>query len=578
MTQPPGPYGPPGMPVGPGGPPAYGGPPPPGGSGPGPDSGPGAGTSGGTGAGPWQPSPPSPSLPGVPPPPSTPGAPSGPPPAPPVGPPAGPPAGTPAGPPAGPPPGNAYPGPPPPSGHAQGSTPPYNPYGSGPGSPPAAPADPARRRLIAILSTVVVLALIATGTLVWLFVVKDDDGGGGSSTATDGKTMARAWATPDPGTGVEMLGAWTSGTRAFAGDEKAIVAYDIADGRETGKFTPPSGQLCGMVPKTSQGIGIAMYGRDDDCDTTVAIELATMRSLWDKKTKDVSATDDRYRIVQTDVDAEQVVVTTLRGIAAYDLKTGDQRWKWDSSESDPDEIDGLRVDGKTVLTTQTTYEEGEPAVLTAFDSGDGTRKWTKNIPATGDDYASVTLIHADPALVEIQRNGEDFLQTYDTNGNLRSEIPRRGPEGVLQLEYGNSPYDLDFGAPTRYALAVANDTLYLMSTRRDLGPGEAVRLVAFDLNTGKARWSKPLGKNMGDGDIVGFDPTGVLVLATGLPGAPGRLMAFKHEDGSSLGARAVGGKDLLGAGDTDDWLLTEGRLVGFAWFVQPGIPALVTLA
>lgn len=572
MTQPPGPYGPPGMPGGPGGPPAYGGPPPPGGSGPGAPAGPD-----GTGAGPWQPSPPSPSLPGVPPPPSAPGAPSGPPSGP-----SGPPAGSPGGPPSpGPPPGSAYPGTPPSGGHSPGSTPPYNPYGSGPGGtpPPTAPRDPAQRRLIAVLSTVVALALIAAGTLVWVFVLKDDGGGDGTSnTATDGKTMARAWATPDVGMSVDMIGAWTSGTRTFAGDGKAIVAYDIADGREVGKFTPPTGQLCGMVPKTSQGIGIAMYGADDDCDTTVAIDLATMRSVWDKKTKDVASTDDRFRTVQTDVDGEQVVVTTLRGIAAYDLKTGDQRWKWDASETDPEEIDGLRVDGKTVLVTQTPYEEGEAAVLTAFDSGDGTRKWSKNISPSADSYATVTLIHADPALVEIKRNGEDFLQAYDANGNLRSEIPERGPEGVLDLEYGHNPYDLDFGAPTRYAVVVAKDTLSIMSTRRDLGPGEAVRLVAFDLNTGKARWSKPLGKDVGDGDIVGSDPTGVLVLGKGLPGTPGRLMAFKHENGSSLGARSVGGKDLLGAEDTDEWLLAEGRLVGFTWFVQPGVPGLVTLA
>ncbi|WP_436778068.1 outer membrane protein assembly factor BamB family protein [Yinghuangia sp. YIM S09857] len=470
--------------------------------------------------------------------------------------------------------GNAYPGTPPPG--AGGSTPSYNPYGTGSTPPPNRPHDPARRRLIAILSTVVALALIATGTLVWLFVIKDD--GGDGSSATDGRTMARAWATPDTGKSVDMLGAWTSGPRAFVGDEKAIVAYDVADGREVGKFTAPSGEFCGMVPRTSQDVGVAMYGAGDNCDTTVAVDLTTMRSLWEKKTKDVGNSGDRYRTVQTDVDGELVVVTSERGLVAYDLKTGDQRWKWDSAESNPDEIDGLRVDGKAVLVTQTTYEEGEPAVLTAFDTADGARKWTKNIPASADSYASLTLIHADPALVQIERNGEEFFQAYDADGNLRSEIPVRGPEGILDLEYGQSPYDLDFSAPTRYAVVVAKDTFYIMATRRDMGPGDVVRLVAFDLNTGKARWSKPLGKGVGDGDIVGSDATGVLVLGKGLPGAPGRLAAFKHEDGSSLGAREVGGKDLLGAEDTDEWMLTEGRLVGFTWNVRPGVPSLVTLA
>lgn len=544
---------------------------PPGGSGPGAQGG-----QGGTGVTPppWQPSPPSPSLPGVPPPPSGPA--SGPPAGPPSGPPSGPPGAPAQGPPT--PQGPAYPGTPPP-GQSPGSTPPYNPYGTGSTSPPAGPRDPARRRLVAILSTVVVLALIATGTLVWLFAIKDDgDGNGSTPIGTDGKTMARTWATPDVSMRDDMLGAWTSGARAFVGDEKSIIAYDIADGREVGKYTPPSGQLCGMASKTSQGVGIAMFGADNNCDTTVAIDLATMASLWEKETKDNNNTDDKYRTVETDVDGEQVVVTTLKGVAGYDLKTGDQRWKWDDSDSDPDDFDDILVDGAMVLATRTEYSEGAPAVIMAFDTNDGTRKWTKNIPASADRYASVTLLHADPAVVQIERNGEYFVQAYDGNGNLRSEIPMRGPEGVLDIGYGYSQYDADFGTPITYGVVVAKDTLHIMSMRRDAEPGQVVRLVAFDLANGKARWSKPLDKDIGEGDIVGSDPTGVLVLGKGLPGTPGRLTAFKYEDGSSLGSRAVGGKDLLGARDTEQWMVAEGRLVGFTSVVRPGVPALVTLA
>ncbi|NUU25959.1 MAG: PQQ-binding-like beta-propeller repeat protein, partial [Streptomycetaceae bacterium] len=442
------------------------------------------------------------------------------------------------------------------------------------------PQGPARRRLTAILAAVVALALVATGTLVWLFVIKDDGGGGGSG-PLGGSAMKHAWNSPTAGARVDMLGAWSTGQRVYAGDKDAIVAYDVADGRETGKFTPPSGELCGMASTVSDGIGVAMYGPADQCDTTVAVELATMKPLWDKKTRNTSSTDD-FLTVATAVDGGMVVLTTPTGLVAYDLKDGTQRWTAPSgatgSSSDQD-TDDLRVEGGTVLTVATTYTKNTPAVITAFNSADGKRKWTVNIPASSDGYASAWLVHADPAVIEIERNGDYLLQSYDDSGRLRSEIPMRGPEGVLDaFNTRNPPYTSDFDSSTQYNVAIGNDTLYAMSTRRDQAPGEIVRLVAFDLSTGKARWSKPLGDELGSGVIVGSDPDGVLVLGSGLPGATGKLLAFRHEDGSSLGARDVDGKDLLGADDPGQWMLAEGRLVGFSWTARPDVPALVTLA
>ncbi|MCF2533050.1 outer membrane protein assembly factor BamB family protein [Yinghuangia soli] len=459
-----------------------------------------------------------------------------------------------------------------------GGSPPYGQPAHGTPPIPRAPGRAASRRFVAAVAAVVALVLVAGGILVWQFALKDDGGDGGSP-VTDGKTMKHAWKTP-PGDGrVETLGAWTSGQRVITGDAKAITAYDIADGREAGRFTPPTGEFCGMATKASQGIGIAAYGPAGKCDMTVAIDLATMRSAWERKSKDVANSDDKFRRVQTAVDGDIAVISTSTGLSAFNLKDGAKRWDWSPTSSDDEGVDGLRVEGGTVLVEQSSYEKQSPANLIAIDAADGSRRWSKSIPPADDGYAWLNLVHADPVVVEIARGGDYILQSYDRDGKLRAEIPSHGPDGMTDpRDMRSAPYNSDFDSAPYYSVAVAKNTLYIKTERRDQKLGEIVRLVAFDLGTGKARWSMPMGKDVADIEIVGTDASGVLVLGTGLPGAPGQLMAFKHEDGSSLGARAVDGRALLDAADSAIWMLSEGRLIGFTWLSRPEVPGLVGLA
>ncbi|NUS54256.1 MAG: PQQ-binding-like beta-propeller repeat protein, partial [Streptomycetaceae bacterium] len=440
------------------------------------------------------------------------------------------------------------------------------------------------RGLIAGLSTVTALAVIAAGALGYLYATKDDSGTGpGGGLATDGKTMRQAWKSPAPGARIDMLGTWTAPGRTIAGDKSALVAYDAGTGAEIGRFTPPTGEFCGMAAHSSDGIGLAMYGPKDACDTTVALDLATMRSLWDKKSK-TAATGDKYRSVETDSGPGTAVLSTSTGVAAFGLKDGVQKWSWNfdrstTSTTDDPEVDALRIDGGTVLVELGQYTKNTPAQVVALDVGDGRRKWQTTIPVTDSGYSTVYLVNAEPAVLEIQRNGSYYLQSLGDQGQLRAEIPLRGPDGTLRAyDTRSAAYSSDFGAAPQYNVVIAKDTLFATTVKRDQPAGQAVRLVAFDLTNGKARWSTALGADLYNADVVGTDDTAVFVLGRGLPGTPGKLVAVKRQDGNVRGARAVDGKDFLSADDRAGWSLADQRLTAFAWTAYPEVPALVTLA
>ncbi|GAA4960320.1 hypothetical protein GCM10023205_24450 [Yinghuangia aomiensis] len=492
------------------------------------------------------------SLPGVPPPPGTP---------------------SPAGPPG--PAAAAYPGSTP-----APATPPYS-YGTSSTPPPQRTPG---RGLIAGLSTITALAVIAAGALGYLYATKDDGGTGpGGGLATDGKTMRQAWKSPAPGARIDMLGTWTAPGRTIAGDKTALVAYDAGTGAEIGRFTPPTGEFCGMAAHGSDGVGLAMYGPKDACDTTVAVDLATMRSLWDKKTK-TAATGDKYRSVETDSGPGTAVLSTSTGVAAFGLKDGVQKWSWNfdrssTSTTDDPEVDALRIDGGTVLVELGQYTKNTPAQVVALDAADGRRKWQTTIPVTDSGYSTVYLVNAEPAVVEIQRNGSYYLQSLGDQGQLRAEIPLRGPDGTLRAyDTRSAAYSSDFGAAPQYGVVITKDTLFATAVKRDQPAGQAVRLVAFDLASGKARWSTALGGDLYNADVVGTDDTAVFVLGRGLPGTPGKLVSVKRQDGTVRGARAVDGKDFLTADERAGWSLADQRLTAFAWTAYPEVPALVTLA
>ncbi|WP_436790304.1 hypothetical protein [Yinghuangia sp. YIM S10712] len=126
------------------------------------------------------------------------------------------------------------------------------------------------------------------------------------------------------------LGVWLHEQRVITGT-RSIVARDIADGPWGRQGHRTRRRFLRHDDEISRGTGIALYGREGACDTTIAVDFASVTSRWDKKTKRETSTDD-FRTVHPGVDGETSSFPPRPASPGHDIEDGPERLSWIPSE------------------------------------------------------------------------------------------------------------------------------------------------------------------------------------------------------------------------------------------------------
>ncbi|MEW1927755.1 PQQ-binding-like beta-propeller repeat protein [Streptomyces sp. NPDC088360] len=445
---------------------------------------------------------------------------------------------------------------------------PGNPYAQ----PPPAPPTPGRpRRLgVAIGAGAVALVLIGVGLYA---VTQGDDGGSGNgsrepvaaqtrqspdregeSAEPDGDAdakddgsaevidvnagrkpgEAKAWAAMNdlelPGKGAQLQDLWHVPGIVAQAEYNEVTGYKTADGSKAWTVPLP-GPVCDTpVNPTPDGKVVVAYTKrkseqSSKCDQLRMIDLKTGEKGWHKELTAGGFWDDTS-MTHVSITGSTVLVDQSATMRAYRIGDGKRLYTTKREREGNCSMDG--VAGGTALLQVESCAPGSPGThgrLKKLDPRTGDVKWSYR---TKKGWGIRKVYSVDPVVITVQ-NREEMdrwaVVAVDDKGEQRSWIT--ADKGPHAFEMCAGAGDSGEGVQNCPGAAVGADTLYLATEPKDgvLGPN---KIVAFDLRTGKAKWTGAVdgGRQITPVAVGGADRRGTVVYVQAQSGKNGQTVRF----------------------------------------------------
>ncbi|MFF1833788.1 PQQ-binding-like beta-propeller repeat protein [Streptomyces sp. NPDC058231] len=368
-----------------------------------------------------------------------------------------------------------------------------------------------------------------------------------------------------PRNGVDVYGPWLTGDIVAKGMYRTVSGYSVADGARKWTLELPADLCAAPTLPTGDGkVVVALMGgtsSDADCSVLQMIDLTTGRAGW-KKTVERKGAEDLLSDVAMGISGDLATFGRSGNSVGYRVSDGKEVFGKREGVCQPFAFtSGPRMIAATSCRTDADDEDKQQ--VEEIDPATGKPKWTYRVK-TGWRVAQV--YSANPLVISLKKGvgegGAWAIVTLRENGTYRSQMV-----GGKNEDYAVT-CDVDIVVSGRNldgcAGAAADDgTFYLATKPATVGSSLTNKVVAFDLDSGKAKWraAAPAGQVMqplrmdGRNVIVRVDGTyrkggGIATLGPE-GGAPKMLLrhpasAAEAESSFSM-ARAVyaGGRSIL---------------------------------
>jgi len=164
-------------------------------------------------------------------------------------------------------------------------------------------------------------------------------------------------------------------------------------------------------------------------------------------------------------------------IIAYDLVTGNEKWKWTDDGTAYASPSLLALESGRVIVAETAEN------IVAVSANDGRLLWQTPFPVKGRGYNACTPV------VE----GQTVIYSGSSRGTTAVRIDKQGDKAVAKELWSNSENSVQYNTP------VVKDGLVYGITERD-------NLFCIDAQSGKTLWTAPAGGRRGYGSVVDAGP------------------------------------------------------------------------
>ncbi|GAA4973043.1 hypothetical protein GCM10023205_44260 [Yinghuangia aomiensis] len=306
-----------------------------------------------------------------------------------------------------------------------------------------------------------------------------------------------------------LIAAWPVGDRYFVGRGTGVEIYQLATGQRIGTVAAPKPGLqpCGMTPGLNKdGIGAVAWWEET---TDYVFGACRYLSVVDARNGGKVLSTSGFASAKKDgsplsvyntqlgfVGDDLVAATTLTSVVAFRVSDGGEAWTWrnrttpetlvsiKSMATSPDTIAVLADASPTPM-----RQEHELVTLDRNGRQIGAAPTPLQVTDPTDD---AELLSMDPLTV-ITKPESGFsrvpalIHVFD-----RAGAPKNTPF-PLKADQGPIDVNADLGQDSHkwFNLRVTRTTLYATTTFTMSDGGGIDGVVAFDMNTGALRWSRP---------------------------------------------------------------------------------------
>ncbi|MFI1150364.1 PQQ-binding-like beta-propeller repeat protein [Streptomyces sp. NPDC020817] len=324
-----------------------------------------------------------------------------------------------------------------------------------------------------------------------------------------------------PGLGVDSAGQWIVGDTVVKSVWKNLTAYGVTDGKEKWTLAFPT-PICSVTKQTTAESKTVVMVKDGDgdsatCNQMKQVDLKAGKEGWTKEVPK-EGLFDIMTSPSLGITGDTVAVSRSGTASAFKVSTGDKLFG--SANAEGCKPDSYVAAKNKMIAISTCYDDDLSSEVSDADPVTGKKTWTFKLPAK---YKVGAVYSLDPLVLDIgnQDKKERAIVVLGPDGKQRATV---SGEGSFATECTNGLFrSVEVCSTT----AVDGNTLYMPTVAES---GKANEIVAFDLDSGKAKWRTPAG----DGRTI-----------TPLSAANGQLIAYRkatsEQGGEVVSIPAAGG-------------------------------------
>ncbi|WP_251146508.1 PQQ-binding-like beta-propeller repeat protein, partial [Streptomyces sp. CBG30] len=332
--------------------------------------------------------------------------------------------------------------------------------------------------------------------------VDEGDGTGGGRETDDDLNAGRkpgeakvAWLQKNdvdlPRNGGEIYGPWYVGDTMVTALYRGVSGYSVADGKKKWTVDLPA-DIC-ATPNTVAPDGkivIAIENGTTDrstCSVLQMIDLNTGKAGWKSEVKKAGAFD-LISDIGVAISGNTVTAGRTSHSSAYRVSDGKELFGTPSGNCKTFAFAGgpKLIAAANCRTSDTDNPQHE---LQELDPTSGKPKWTYK-PPRGWEIKKVYSVSPLVVSLDNKKKKQWSIAAFTDSGKLRSQMsPAKGDTVVANC---GSTFAI-FGQKLEGCTGVVadGDTFYMATKAEGSGSARTNKVVAFDLNTGKPKWTAP---------------------------------------------------------------------------------------
>ncbi|MFB8209180.1 PQQ-binding-like beta-propeller repeat protein [Streptomyces sp. NPDC056010] len=288
-----------------------------------------------------------------------------------------------------------------------------------------------------------------------------------------------------PPNGEDVYGPWFAGDTVVKAMFYTVSGYSVADGTLQWSFRLPSRMCAAPSQPTADGkivLGIRHDTADDaSCDTLQMIDLRTGKAGW-RKTFVREGTWDELSDLAMSVNGGTVTVGRVSRSEGFRVSDGKQVFRGQPGKCQPYGFASgpVAVAATSCMNSEYDYKDQQ---VQRIDPATGKVLWTYKLKK---GWRVSQFYSVSPLVVSLKQPDKWGILVLNDDGTYRTQLS--GGPGDYAPQCDEEMRATSKNLDGCMGVAADANTFY-MGTKAGVGADRGNKLVAFDLKTGKYRWS-----------------------------------------------------------------------------------------
>ncbi|WP_327710710.1 PQQ-like beta-propeller repeat protein [Streptomyces sp. NBC_00464] len=289
-----------------------------------------------------------------------------------------------------------------------------------------------------------------------------------------------------PEGGEDFYGPWFAGDTVVTAMYHTVTGYSAADGTLKWTLRLPTNACAAPTRPTADGkivLGIEDSTSDDAyCDNLQMVDLTTGKAGWRKQYARDGAWDGLSDLAMA-INGDTVTVGRTSRTDAFRVSDGKVLFGKLPGNCQPFGFASGPV-AIAAASCQTAADDHKEHRVQRIDPGTGKVQWTYKVKK---GWQVAQIYSADPIVISLTQPEKWGILVLNTNGTYRTQLSGGPGEYAVGCDKDRRVQGANLDSCT--GVAAGANTFYMATKAVDLKTGDGNQVAAFDLSTGKHKWT-----------------------------------------------------------------------------------------